>query len=781
MARGSLTARAALAAAALMGVAVACPGAASAAPPANDAFASAQPLSPSAGAPASATGTTVDATREAGEPVHAGGTGARSAWFSWTATSSRRVRLSACGSSFNTLLAVYTGSSVGGLSRVAENDDSPTCTSGTRSSTEFNANAGQTYRIAVDGKNGTSGSVSLALTDVGPHPPGNDDFADASQVLPPSALPATAAGTTVGATAQTGEPSHEGRRATRSVWFEWTAPEGASVRVQTCGSGTDARPAVYTGTAVNSLTRVGVQSTSCDGGLARSLTFEATGGQTYRIAVDSAGTGGAFLLSIGRVPPRISVANTSVTEGDSGTADAVFTATLSRPSPDPVTVAYRTTTELDVGSWRHFEPAAGLLEFRPGQTSATFGVRVNGDITVERDQEVEVELLTPVNATLVNTAAIATILDDDVPPPEGWECGPLECLVPGEGPVRMSRSTDNSELVRTIGISRKARPRTVMEIGPQRLGPVERGDSVEASAEVEVSVTCLEAMEKCIGSKYRYSPRVQGTLVLRSTQGRDVSVRVSREALTCSQKLPHRNHHCVLVFAPRSAKVPADCEGCRLMLQLSATSPRAGSGDRLVIGADSDGGVAQDKGRLQAAVIEEGAPKPDVQRTRERALGKLPVGPRTSSGQKLVVYSQRLNGLQAHEQVAVDARAYIRTSHLNYGTFFGAEVVVSGSPDGIKPSSGIAAEGSAVTEKNGFNCTRGPSAHDNPCLIRKVGFFRVDRDANGPVYVNLVVSSAARFGGAYHRGDQAKVLTRGSVTTETYGPLGWGRLAVPPK
>jgi hypothetical protein len=776
MARGSFSARAAIGAAALLGVVAACPPGALAAPPANDNFASAQPLSPAAGLPASATGTTVDATREAGEPVHAASAGARSAWFTWTAPSSRRVRLSACGSAFNTLLAVYTGGAVGSLTRVADNNDSSACATGTRSSVDFNATGGQTYRIAVDGKSGASGAVSLAITDVGPHPPANDDFANAAATLPADALPATAAGTTAGATAQTGEPSHEGRRATRSVWYSWTAPESGTVRIQTCGSGTDARPAVYTGSAVNALTRVSVQSASCDNGLARALTFDAAAGQTYRIAVDSAGTGGTFLLNVG-VAPRITIADTTVTEGDAGSTQAVFTATLSRPWPDPVTVAYRTTTDLDESGWRHFEPAAGLLEFAPAQTTATFGVRVNGDITDEGDQQVRVELLTPVGATLADTAAIATILDDDGPAPDGWECGPLECLVPGEGPVRMSRSPDHSELLRTIAISRRPRPRTVMHLEPGRLGPVGRGDLVEASGEVEVSVTCLEAMEKCIGKRYRYSPKVRGTLVLR---GDGFQQRISRESLTCSQRLPHRNHHCVMVFAPRAAKAPGVCGGCRVELRLSAAHPAARPGNRLVIGADSDGGVAQDKGRLQAAVIEAGAPKPEVVRTRERARKALPVGPRTSGGQKLVVYSHRLDDLEAHEQVAVDARALLRTRHLNYGTFFGSEVVVSGSPDGIRPSSGIAAEGSAVTEKNGFNCTRGSSAHDNPCTIRKFGYFRVERDADGPVYVNLVVSAAARFGGNWNGSHRAKVLPKGSVTTKRYGPTGWGRLAVPP-
>ena len=49
--------------------------------PANNDFADAQAL---AGADATATGTNVDATKESGEPEHAGEVGGKSVWYSWT-------------------------------------------------------------------------------------------------------------------------------------------------------------------------------------------------------------------------------------------------------------------------------------------------------------------------------------------------------------------------------------------------------------------------------------------------------------------------------------------------------------------------------------------------------------------------------------------------------------------------------------------------------------------------------------------------------------------------
>ena len=64
------------------------------------------------------------------------------------------------GSNFDTLLAVYTGSSVGSLTLVASNDDEnpPTIVS---SKVTFTAQAGTAYQIAVDGFAGDSGTIVL--------------------------------------------------------------------------------------------------------------------------------------------------------------------------------------------------------------------------------------------------------------------------------------------------------------------------------------------------------------------------------------------------------------------------------------------------------------------------------------------------------------------------------------------------------------------------------------------------------------------------------------------
>ncbi|MFA7172631.1 MAG: InlB B-repeat-containing protein, partial [Kiritimatiellia bacterium] len=113
----------------------------------NDNFANATLLT---GASGEVSGSNVGATIEMDEPYHAGEGGGASVWWTWTAPYNCNVWIDTLGSEFNTLLAVYTGSTIGGLMEVASNDDSDYSEYG-ESELSFTATANTTYRIAVDG------------------------------------------------------------------------------------------------------------------------------------------------------------------------------------------------------------------------------------------------------------------------------------------------------------------------------------------------------------------------------------------------------------------------------------------------------------------------------------------------------------------------------------------------------------------------------------------------------------------------------------------------------
>jgi hypothetical protein len=123
----------------------------------NDDFADATLMS---GVSGQKTGSNTGATKQLGEPDHAGNTGGKSVWWKWTAPSRGTVTIDTRGSSFDTLLGVYTGSSVSALTEVASNDDlNPGVDQDSR--VTFQATTGTVYRIAVDGYNADSGSIVL--------------------------------------------------------------------------------------------------------------------------------------------------------------------------------------------------------------------------------------------------------------------------------------------------------------------------------------------------------------------------------------------------------------------------------------------------------------------------------------------------------------------------------------------------------------------------------------------------------------------------------------------
>jgi hypothetical protein len=153
--------------------------------PPNDSFAQAFTFAPNPVSSTAATANNVGATKESGEPNHAGNPGGKSVWWSWTpdanflAQGIGQAIITTKGSSCDTLLAIYTGNSVGSLTAIASNDDLDA--SHTTSAVRFSPQAGVTYRIAVDGKNGATGAIELAIKPVSAMPPNDldgDGYAD---------------------------------------------------------------------------------------------------------------------------------------------------------------------------------------------------------------------------------------------------------------------------------------------------------------------------------------------------------------------------------------------------------------------------------------------------------------------------------------------------------------------------------------------------------------------------------------------------------------------------
>jgi hypothetical protein len=136
--------------------------------PSNDDFANAAALTPGGG---SLTADNTGATKEAGEPDHAGDRGGASLWYTWTPSFGGTASIDTSGSAIDTLLAVYTGTSLSTLTTVATNDD--VADAGGPSRVCFIVDTSKTYKIAVDGFDDDEGAITLTYgpkTDSAPCP-----------------------------------------------------------------------------------------------------------------------------------------------------------------------------------------------------------------------------------------------------------------------------------------------------------------------------------------------------------------------------------------------------------------------------------------------------------------------------------------------------------------------------------------------------------------------------------------------------------------------------------
>lgn len=111
-------------------------------PPENDNFADAIAISGLYGDVIDKS--SVGATRETGEPYHAGGTGTHSLWYDWTCPATGEISFLVESDGFNPVIGVYTGTSISSLTEVTYTTRDPDLA-------EFEATAGISYKIAIDG------------------------------------------------------------------------------------------------------------------------------------------------------------------------------------------------------------------------------------------------------------------------------------------------------------------------------------------------------------------------------------------------------------------------------------------------------------------------------------------------------------------------------------------------------------------------------------------------------------------------------------------------------
>ena len=113
--------------------------------------------------------------------------------------------------------------------------------------------------------------------------------------------------------------------------------------------------------------------------------------------------------------PALSVNNATVTEGDTGVTNAIFTVSLSRASGLPITVNHATANGTATAP-ADYQSGAGALSFAAGETTKQVIVPVNGDTLDEPNETFVLSLASPTNATIGDGSGAGTINDNDPPP-----------------------------------------------------------------------------------------------------------------------------------------------------------------------------------------------------------------------------------------------------------------------------------------------------------------------------------------------------------------------------
>ena len=242
-----------------------------------------------------------------------------SVWFQWTAASNGLATFSTLGSTdqFNnamgTVLAVWTGSSVSNLTLVASGaqtfDDFNVLSSNLASTVTFPTVAGTNYYISVELNSALSAQPGNYVLNWDALQPPNDDVKNAITLTGESGA---TSGVNVNATMETNElttiNTQDNGPVTvgNSIWYTWTAPVTGPVTFSTLGSTDEignaedtvlaawSGPNVFFLNNVTNLTFLYADDNINNTNLNSALTFYASSGQTYYIAVDVNGLAGGL-------------------------------------------------------------------------------------------------------------------------------------------------------------------------------------------------------------------------------------------------------------------------------------------------------------------------------------------------------------------------------------------------------------------------------------------------------------------------------------------------------
>ncbi len=313
-----------------------------------------------------------------------------------------------------------------------------------------------TVSATVSGGNGVAApsSVTLTITD-------DETLPEVTLVLSPTSI------------------GEDGGVSTVTATLSGKSSEAVTVTVG-AAAGTGAMAADFDLSTATTLT-IAAEETTSTGAVTVTANDNDVDSPDKSVTVSGTATGGNNVAAPSSVTltitdddpaPMLSIDSPSVTEGDSGSTDLTFTATLSAASGREVTVQYADAgTGTATSGTDYTALTAGTLTFPAGTTSQTFDVAVTGDVLDEANETVKVRLKDPVNAAVSTTAGTGTgtITDNDATP-----------TLSISSPSVMEGDSGSAALTYTVTLSAASGRRVTVQYADAGLGTATSGTDYTA-------------------------------------------------------------------------------------------------------------------------------------------------------------------------------------------------------------------------------------------------------------------------------------------------------------
>ena len=133
---------------------------------------------------------------------------------------------------------------------------------------------------------------------------------------------------------------------------------------------------------------------------------------TLRFDSDRSVTKKGVKVDIKIPQPSFSIEDITINEGNYGIYTKKIPVTLSNPNGNTVSVSYTTTNGTALAG-EDYNATSGVLTFNGTETTKMISVKINGDNTQEPNQSFNINLSSPIGATIDNSSSQVTLINDD--------------------------------------------------------------------------------------------------------------------------------------------------------------------------------------------------------------------------------------------------------------------------------------------------------------------------------------------------------------------------------